>query len=104
MIKEYRLKHKVILLSNAPGEFLYTILKDNDIYSLFDEIIISSEVKIKKPTAKIFSDTLALMNISPKNTYFIDDNIANVKSAEKIGINAILYKDIGALKTIIDKI
>ena len=54
MIKKIRQKYKVYLLSNAVSGFLRRILKNHDLYQLFDKVFISSEMKIAKPNKEFF--------------------------------------------------
>src|SRR6185437_7867280 len=48
-IKKLRADYPIGLISNAGAEYLRFLLKDNDLESLFDEILISAEVGMVKP-------------------------------------------------------
>ena len=97
-IIELKKKYKVILLSNATGEFLHRILERIDVKAMFDMMIISSEVKMVKPDKEIFEYALRQMNIDAEKAIFIDDNIKNIKGAALAGIDGFVYKDLNALK------
>ena len=56
---------------------------------MFDGIITSGKVGIVKPHHTIFETALKEFNIQASQAIFIDDVIENVKSAQKVGIQAI---------------
>ena len=61
------------------------------IYKHFDSMILSNEVKMKKPDPKIFALALQKLNLSPQQVIFIDDLPHQVEAARNLGINSILY-------------
>jgi len=97
-IKELKENYKVILLSNASDTYLRKILNRYELISLFDEIIISSEVKLVKPGNEIYQLALDRMQVKPEESVMIDDNIVNINGAENAGMDGILYTDIDNLK------
>jgi epoxide hydrolase-like predicted phosphatase len=61
---------------------------------LFDLVIDSSEVGIRKPDPAIFRLTLErLGNIPPERSVFLDDYESNVKAATDLGIHGLLVGD-----------
>jgi HAD superfamily hydrolase (TIGR01509 family) len=86
------------LLSNAPGEYLRTILANNDLERLFKTIVISSEIGMVKPDRNIFEYILDKMDATPEETIFIDDSPLNVEGAKAVGINAIRFESPEQLK------
>lgn len=94
LISSIRNRFKIVLGSNAPLGFLSQILKENDLEKLFDTIIISSEIGAAKPDPLFFEKTFEILKESPNNLLFFDDNLANVKAAQKLGIEAQLFKNI----------
>lgn len=99
-IKKAKKNHKIVLLSNAPQKFLRGVLKEFELESLFDLIIISAEVKMIKPEIDIFKYTINQLNINPNDALFIDDNKKNIEGACKLGINTIHFKRIEDLENI----
>lgn len=97
-IKTLREKYKVILLSNASDTFLRRILNKYELDELFDEIIISSEVKLVKPGREIYQLALDKIGVRPEDSVMVDDNIVNVNGAEQVGISGILYTSVEELK------
>ena len=96
-IKELKENYKVILLSNASDTYLRKILNRYELIPLFDEIIISSEVKLVKPGNEIYQLALDRMQAKPEESVMIDDNIVNVNGAKQIGIAGILYTNVNSL-------
>ena len=62
----------------------------NNNLPIFDGIIISGEIGIVKPELKIFNFCLDLFDLEPSSTIFIDDEPANIASAQNLGIGTIL--------------
>ena len=96
-IRKIKENHKVILLSNASSTYLRKILNRYELIPLFDEIIISSEVKLVKPGSEIYQLALDRMQVKPEESVMIDDNIVNVNGAKQIGIDGILYTNVNSL-------
>ena len=68
---------------------------------LFDGILISGEEKLTKPDLAIYKLAIKRFNLVPEKSVFIDDKLANIKTAKKLGLNTIhltnpntIYKDI----------
>ena len=93
LIIRLKKKYKIVLLSNALASWLHKILENNDLYRLFDHMVISGEEGIRKPSGDIFKIALSRAGISPKDAVFIDDNEKNTRAAEILGIHGIVYKN-----------
>lgn len=91
-------QYKLALISNAPSKLIRSILAENDLEKYFDEIIVSSEVGIVKPSPEIFQLTLQKLVVDPSEAVFIDDNIRHVSGAKEVGIQAIEFKSASQLK------
>jgi HAD superfamily hydrolase (TIGR01509 family) len=94
IIESLKQDFKIVLCSNALATFLRQILKENDLEHLFDEIIISSEIRLVKPDPSFFERSLEIIGEKPENLIFIDDNPLNVSSAQNLGIESHLFKSI----------
>ena len=53
---------------------------------MFDAIVISGEVGMRKPEPEIFAHVLGLLGVAPAQTVFVDDLEHNVRAAEAIGL------------------
>ena len=62
-IKELKKEYTIALLSNASDTFLRRILDENELNSIFDVIMISSEEKITKPNIEIYENLLKKVNV-----------------------------------------
>ncbi|HET9174191.1 MAG TPA: HAD family phosphatase [Candidatus Saccharimonadales bacterium] len=99
LIEDLKKNYKIGLLSNSPRTYLRDILKKHDLEKLFDEVVISSEINLLKPSPEAFNYTLKKLNSSPAETIFIDDTVQNVEAAQKLGIGGIHFKSVTQLKT-----
>jgi putative hydrolase of the HAD superfamily len=57
---------------------------------LFDIVVDSCEVGMRKPGAAIYRHTLDLLGVGAEETVFLDDHPANVAGAEAVGMTALL--------------
>ena len=65
---------KLLLLSNAPNCFIYNELPV-EVRRLFDVVIISEEVGIKKPSPEVFRLAFEKLNMKPEDTVFVGDSL-----------------------------
>jgi HAD superfamily hydrolase (TIGR01509 family) len=94
--------YQIGLLSNAPSKFLRGLILQHDLEPYFHEIVISSEVGLIKPSPEIFEHILSKMKAGPNESIFIDDNVQNVRAAEKIGISGLIFTDTETLRRDLD--
>lgn len=85
-------KYRLFLLSNTDSihieQFQHKagISFYRDFYQCFEKVYFSYELGMRKPEPEIFEFIIKEHNLLPKNTLFVDDNLQNVESAEKLGI------------------
>ena len=91
-IRSLRGKVHTGLISNAWGGLREFITKEK-IIDIFETVIISAEVSVVKPEAKIFNIALEQAKVRAKETVFVDDMKANIEACEKVGMKGILFKD-----------
>jgi len=82
---------QMFCLSNMSRE-TYAHIKDHELFKLFSGIVISGLEGCMKPDEDIFHLTLERFGLEPLSTLFIDDNLPNIKTAEKLGINGFHFK------------
>jgi epoxide hydrolase-like predicted phosphatase len=75
------------LLSNSWGGGYPTELFPD----MFDAIVISGEVGMRKPEPRIFLHAAQLLGLEPRECVFIDDIQANITAAEQIGFTGVLH-------------
>ena len=91
-LRSLRGKYKTGLISNAWDDLREYILKEK-FDDAFDKMIISAEVKVAKPSAKIYQIALKQLEVSPSEAVFVDDFSENIEGCEKLGITGIHFKD-----------
>ncbi len=82
---------KTAIVTNNVKEFADSWRKLLPVAELFDAIIDSSVVGLRKPNPAIYQ--LALKEVGgfePQNSLFIDDYVENVRAAQKLGIHGII--------------
>ena len=62
-----------------------------ELFSHFDGLVFSGVVELVKPNADIFEYLLKEFDLKAKDCMFIDDNAANIKGAESVGIKGYLF-------------
>ena len=77
--------YRLIVLSNMSKEYIAYLRKMN-VYSAFDDEVISCEVGLIKPEKEIYSLLIERYNLDPAQTMFIDDRKENVDAAAALGI------------------
>lgn len=60
---------------------------------LFDEVVISAEVKLHKPQPEIYLLAAEGLGVEPGACLFVDDLQENCKGAEAVGMTAIRHRD-----------
>ena len=93
-LKELK-KNKIscFALSNWSSETFVGMLEEFPFLDDFDDIIISGDVKLVKPDAKIYNLAIKKFSLIPENTVFIDDKIENIQAAEKLEFKTIHLTD-----------
>ena len=81
---------RTALLSNSWGSGDYSL---DDFPELFDAVVISGEVGMRKPEAGIFLHAADALGLAPAECVFIDDMEANVAAATDCGMTALLHTE-----------
>jgi epoxide hydrolase-like predicted phosphatase len=82
---------KTAILTNNIAEGRDTWQAWLPVDELFDAIVDSSAVGMRKPNPKIYEHTLALLDgVEPANAVFLDDYESNVRAAEALGWQGIV--------------
>jgi len=98
-VKELKKNYKIGLISNDVLEWARQLQAFYHIDALFDKILISGEIHIRKPDPQIFQYFLEGNNqaipakaIPASHCVLIDDKYSNLESAAKIGFHTILFQ------------
>jgi len=85
---------RTALVTNNAREFSVGWRSLIPIAELFDAVIDSSEVGVRKPDPAIFSLALReLGGIAPEHAVFLDDFPGNVAAARRLGMHGVLVED-----------
>lgn len=95
-VKALAARYPLYLLSNNNPISMGHILRMFRDYGIdpdttFREQFISCEMKLLKPSARIYQEAVARVGLPAKDILFIDDNEANVLAARKVGLLARVY-------------
>ena len=86
--------YKIAILSNRSTLSKRIVLKFTRV-NLFDFVMMSCDVGVKKPKPEIYELFLRKTGVRPKKIVFIDDKKRNIIPARKLGMNTILFVNNG---------
>lgn len=86
-------------LSNWSAETFPHARQKHDFFDLLDDMVISGEVGHIKPEPEIFQILLDKIGRPPDECLFIDDSLANIGQAQKLGFATILFQSPQQLET-----
>ena len=78
------------LVSNSWGEEGYDRTRFAE---LFDAVVISGEIGIRKPAPEIYTLAAERLGREPERCVFVDDLAGNLKPARAIGMATVLHRD-----------
>jgi putative hydrolase of the HAD superfamily len=83
--------YRTALLSNATL-YLDTLLVDHKLTDIFDVIVNSARVGLRKPDPQIYRLTLDRIGLAPAQCLFVDDKARNTLVAQSLGMEAIVFR------------
>jgi 2-haloacid dehalogenase len=86
-------------LSNWSAETFPVALKRFAFLKWFKGVMLSGDVKLLKPDARIFRLFLETFAIDPALSVYIDDRRATVEAARAVGMHGIVFTDAAALQS-----
>jgi HAD superfamily hydrolase (TIGR01509 family) len=89
-LRSLRPKYRIGLLSNAWSDMREYLISQK-IDDAFDQLIISAEVGIMKPDARIYQLALEKLGVTPDQAVFVDDSIVNIEGARAVSMYAIQF-------------
>lgn len=84
--------HRLYALTNWSHETFPIARQRFPFLDLFENILVSGEVKLKKPDPKIYQLLFDRFAIDPAKAIFIDDSLRNVDAAGAAGLHTIHFK------------
>ena len=103
-IKKLKKKFKIFILSNNSKPTYDFIIQNKGLAELFDKILFSYQVKMKKPNPKFFQKLLEGTDISKEECILIDDRADLIAAAKNMGMKGIQYETLESLKSNLNKI
>ncbi|MBU1065317.1 HAD family phosphatase [bacterium] len=94
---------KLVLLSNTNDLHIRAVRKKTAILDKFDDLVLSYQVKVRKPDEAIYNKALSVAKSCPEECLFIDDLIENVMAARQVGIRSHQYKTIQELHVFLEE-
>ena len=99
LLSDLKRKYKLVALTNTNAiHSKVWQTKYADTLKYFERIFSSHEIGERKPDAKTFQIVLDYLQTAPQQTVFLDDNIDNIKGAERLGIKTIMVKSFAQMK------
>lgn len=92
VLREIRDRHAVGLISNTCESHIHWIEGNMAVLDLLPVKILSFQTGSLKPEAEIFHAALSALGVKAEESLFIDDLVANVQGAEKIGMKGLCYQ------------
>lgn len=93
IVRNLKKRYNVGILSNNVQEWVEQVLKNYKIENLFDAVIISSRIGVRKPNTLIYYAALKKFSVKPEETIFIADEVAeDLVAATGLGMKTIWLK------------
>jgi glucose-1-phosphatase len=96
LLKKLSKSFRLFLLSNTNNihivevnKILHETSRLNKLDLLFEKVYYSYDIRLAKPDVKIYEHVLQENNLIAAETLFIDDNLDNIKGAEKAGLRTL---------------
>jgi epoxide hydrolase-like predicted phosphatase len=103
-LRSLRSHYFVGLISNAWLD-LRDYITSQKIHDAFDHMVISAEVGVMKPEARIYQIALEQAGARPNETVFVDDFRENIEGCQVVGMHGIHFRDpqqaLGELKSLL---
>ncbi len=92
LIRQLKMRSRIVCGTNTFDPHYNYHLSHGD-YVIFDAVFASNKIGLSKPDPEFYRYILKNEVVIPENTFLVDDTEANVLSAERMGINATLFRD-----------
>ena len=85
---------QLAVLSNMPPEVKDYLVEHLEVFSYFQHLIFSCDIRQVKPEPGIYQHCLDVLQLSPHEVLFLDDKQQNVDAATDFGIHALVVDSI----------
>jgi putative hydrolase of the HAD superfamily len=83
---------RIAALSNSWGTGDYDPYDGYELDDLFDAVVISDQVGLRKPSTAIYELTASKIGLPPDDCLFVDDTEANLPPARELGMGTLFFK------------
>ncbi len=84
-------KYRLALVSNC-STGLSEVLRTLGVSDLFDSIVLSYEVGVRKPDRRIYVQALRSLMLEPHECIFVADEISDLEGAREVGLKTLLVR------------
>ena len=92
LVRALRPAYRCSVLSNADASLRGRLEGELALHHLFDDIVVSAEVGMAKPTREIFRLAAERLGLPAAACVFVDDWDQNVEAAREVGMQAVLHR------------
>lgn len=92
IVHRLRSRYRIAVLSNSDS-FLEKRLIYFGVWDLFEFVINSYRIRLRKPDPRIFQHLLLRIGLAPDKILFIDDKVVNVNAARALNIRGHVFSD-----------
>lgn len=90
-LTQLALRHPLHLLSNTSGLHKDYLFAQYPVFNLFQSGVYSYSAKASKPGRQIFEIAIEQLDLDPAQTFYIDDLLPNIETAQALGFTTHLY-------------
>lgn len=103
-IEKLRPRFRTAVLSNANVGVVERRVGEEWIKRCFDTMVVSAEVGIVKPDARIYELAAEKLGVKPSGCVFVDDREGYCAAARELGMQAIWYKDFAQFRAELEEL
>ncbi|SDG98670.1 2-haloacid dehalogenase [Sinosporangium album] len=85
-------------ITNWSAETYPAAVERHPVLELFEDVVVSGEVKLTKPDPAIYHHALDRFGLSAEQALFVDDNRANTEAAAALGMGTVLFTNAAELR------
>jgi len=91
LLKKIKSSYKLIMLSNLNVTHFEFLKNKMDIFSEFDDLVLSYKIGKRKPAPEIYEAALKAADTSAGKAFYIDDRRDLIEAAFGLGINGVVF-------------
>jgi putative hydrolase of the HAD superfamily len=104
IIDSLKNNYRLYLVSNINQMHLeYLQRQFSEYFNYFSYIFLSYEMGLRKPDLRIYERIIDYIKLPAKNIIYTDDRLELIEAAQKLGIDAFVFKSIDSLKEELSK-